>query len=299
MRANVRGGMVLLGAAMTIAAGPASSAAQAVQAPGGLFVSQVTGNTVTLRWDPPLGGPAPDGYVLEGGVTPGSVLASVPTGLSAPIFTFVAPTGSFFVRVHSLLGAARSSPSNEVPLHVNVAVPAASPANLTGLVNGTSLALTWWNNFTDGPPGSLLLDVSGALNATLPLPLVDTFSFAGVPPGTYTFRLRAANAAGVSASSSPVTLTFPGTCSGPPAAPTAFTAYATGNILSGVWGPAVSGPATSSFVVNVTGAFNGSFPTTARTVSGTVPPGTYDLWIVGVNACGTSGPSSARTVTIP
>ena len=125
MRVNVRGGMVLLGAAMVIAAGPASSAAQAVQAPGGLFVSQVTGNTVTLRWDPPLGGPAPDGYVLEGGVTPGSVLASVPTGLSAPIFTFVAPTGSFFVRVHSLLGAARSGPSNEVPLHVNVAVPAA------------------------------------------------------------------------------------------------------------------------------------------------------------------------------
>ena len=51
-------------------------------------------------------GPSPSGglagYVLEGGVDPRSVLASIPTGSSAPAFTFDAPTGAFFVRMHAM-----------------------------------------------------------------------------------------------------------------------------------------------------------------------------------------------------
>ena len=57
----------------------------------------VTGNRVSLAWDASPSG-ALTGYVLEGGVTPGSVLASLPTGSTAPTFTFDAPTGAFFVR---------------------------------------------------------------------------------------------------------------------------------------------------------------------------------------------------------
>jgi len=288
-----------LGVAVVLLALPAASAAQGVQPPGALFVSEVSGSTVTLKWDPPTSGPVPDGYVLEGGLTPGSVLASVPTGLAAPIFTFVAPTGSFFVRIHSLSSGTRSGPSPEVPLHVNVPVTPGPPANLTGLVNGSSLALTWWNNFTVGPPASLLLDVSGGLSATVPLPLQETFSFPGVPPGTYTFRLRAMNGGGTSAASNPITLNFPGACSGPPLPPEAVIAWATGHTLSVVWGPAVSGPATTSFVVNVGGAFTGAVPVAARRVSGAVPPGVYTLSVVGVNACGASAPGSMRTVTVP
>ena len=50
--------------------------------------------------------------------------------------------------------------------------------------------------------------------ASIPLPVTETFSFAGVPPGTYTFSVRAINAAGTSGSSNPVTLTFPTTLLG-------------------------------------------------------------------------------------
>ena len=73
----------------------------------------VSGNRVSLAWDPsPSVGLT--GYVLEGGVTPGSVLATIPTGSTAPTFTFDAPTGAFFVRMRAVSGGQRSAPSNEI-----------------------------------------------------------------------------------------------------------------------------------------------------------------------------------------
>ena len=51
----------------------------------------------------------------------------------------------------------------------------------------------------------------------LPLGPGETFQFAGVPPGTYTLRVRSTNGAGTSGSSNAVTLSFPGACSGVPA----------------------------------------------------------------------------------
>lgn len=114
--------------AVAALAWPAGALGQpGVQPPSALFAMAVSGNTVTLRWDSPELGPAPTGYVLEGGVLRGEVLASIPTGSNAPVYTFVAPTGSFFVRVHSLNGAQRSGASNEIQIHVNVPVIPALP----------------------------------------------------------------------------------------------------------------------------------------------------------------------------
>ena len=42
-------------------------------------------------------------------------------------FTFTAPTGSFYVRVHALNGAVRSAASNEIRIHVNVPAPPSAP----------------------------------------------------------------------------------------------------------------------------------------------------------------------------
>ncbi len=189
-------------------------------APVGLYVSSIAGNLVTIRWTIVQAGPAPTGFVLEGGLTPGQVLASLPTGSLYPIFSFVAPTGSFYIRLHALNGAIRSSASNEIRLHVNVPVAPSAPAGLVGLVNGSSLALAWTNTFGGGAPASLVLDVTGAFTGSLPIGNVDTFTFAGVPGGSYTFAVRALNAGGSSPASNAVTLAFPGLCSGPPLAPT-------------------------------------------------------------------------------
>jgi len=247
----------------------------------------------------PAVGPQPNGFILEGGVNPGEVLASIPTGSDAPIYTFVAPTGSFYVRMHGVLGADKSAASNEIRIHVNAPVAPAAPANLVGLVNGSNLALAWWNNFAGGAPTSLLLDVSGSIATTLPLPLSDSFSFAGVPAGTYTLRLRAVNASGVSDQSNPLTLTFPGACSGPPLTPASLLVYKSGGTIYVVWDPNVSGPAPTSYVVNVSGAYVGAFPTTARALSGAAAPGIYNITVTSANPCGFSAPTSVRTVTIP
>lgn len=182
-----------------------------VQAPTGLYVASVNGNVATLRWNPPQLGPAPDTYVLEGGVTAGTSIAVVPTGSTAPTFTFNAPNGSFYVRMKSARGGATSLASNEVRLHVNAALKPNAPGNVQGAVKGSALWLAWKNTFTGGTPQSLMLDVTGAATVSVPLPLSESFSLPGIPTGTFTFRLRALNAAGASSQSSAVTLTAPST----------------------------------------------------------------------------------------
>ena len=124
---------------------------------------------MTLQWTPPSSGPAPTGYVLEGGVNPGEVLASIATGSTAPIVTIVAPTGSFYVRMLTQTASGRSPASNEIRIHVNVPVPPSAPTNLLGLVNGNTIALAWKNTFAGGSPANLVLDVTGSLATSIPL----------------------------------------------------------------------------------------------------------------------------------
>ncbi|MCC7125757.1 MAG: cadherin-like domain-containing protein [Acidobacteria bacterium] len=263
------------------------------------YVAHVSGNLVTLRWTPPVSGAAPTNYVVEGGIASGQTLASIATGGTTPLFTFAAPTGAFYVRLHTLSGGARSAASNEVRLFVNAPQPPSAPADLVAWANGSSIALAWRNTFGGGAPGGVVLDVTGSLNATLSLGLTESFRFDGVPNGTYTLRLRAVNAAGSSTASNPVTLQFPSACTGAPQPPGNFLAYRVGNHLSVVWDPATSGSAPTSFVVNVTGAFNGTLGTPGRSLSGFVGPGAYNLSVVAINPCGASAPTAVQTIVVP
>jgi predicted phage tail protein len=159
--------------------------------------------------------------------------------------------------------------------------------------------LSWRNTFGGGAPTSLILDVSGDASASLPLPLSESFTFPSVPPGSYRFSVRALNAAGSSGTSNSVTLTFPTNCSGSPSTPVNFIASKAGNVISLNWQPAASGAATLSYTINVSGAFNGSVPTPARSISSPVPAGTYNFSIRAVNPCGTSSATPVQSVTIP
>lgn len=293
------------------AAGPGNTATvtlfvqdtRPVQPPCDLYVSSIVGNDVTVRWQLPAIGPAPTGFDLRGGVNPNEVLASIPTGSPFEIFTFTAPSGAFYIRLHSRhtssSGSVESAPSNEIPLYVNVPQPPSAPDGLVGLVNGPNLSMAWQNTYQGGAPTSLVLDVSGSVNATLPLGLSDTFSFANVPTGTYTLQLRGANAGGVGPPSNPLSLSFPGPCSGVPSPPVGVLPYRVGNTVFVVWDPAATGWAPTGFVLDVSGAFTGSFPTTTRGLSGTVGPGTYNLGVRATNPCGTSASSAVRSITVP
>jgi len=268
-------------------------------APCALLATDVRGNQVTLEWQPPEVGAVPTGYVIEGGLNPGEVVASVPTGGAAPRFTFDAPTGAFFVRVHALSGSMRSGPSPEIRIVVNVPVRPSTPANLRALVDGATVTLSWTNTFDGGAPTSLWLGISGARNLGLQMPLSESVTYTNVPSGTYWLNLSAANARGVSPASNVVTLTVPSPCAGVPDAPVNFQAWTAGNTIHVSWWIPPTGPVATSYVVSVGGAYVGRFTTTGRTLSGAAGPGTYTLGVAAANACGVGPPASTQTVVIP
>jgi hypothetical protein len=241
---------------------------------------------------------APTGYVLEGGITPGSVLASLPTNSTVPTYTFSAPTGSYYIRLLSLAGAVRSAASNEIRIAVNIPSPPSAPANLLGSANGSTLSLAWTNTASGGTPTELILDVTGSLSLSLSIPVSSSFSFPNVANGTYTFSLRASNSAGVSAPSNPVTLTFPGGCT-VPGTPTLFAVTRNGNIISATWGLPAGGSAPTGYTLIVTGAFNGQISTSERSISGAVGAGSYTLSVSALNACGTGAPTATQTIVVP
>jgi hypothetical protein len=84
-----------------------------------------------------------------------------------------------------------------------------------------------------------------------------------------------------------------------PQAPANFLGYRIGNTVFVVWDSPATGPAPAGYVLNVAGAFVGSFGTTGRSMSGTVGSGSYSLNVVATNACGSSVASPVQVVTVP
>ena len=209
------------------------------------------------------------------------------------------PTGAFYVRLHALAGPQRGPASNEVQVFVNVPAPPAAPTNLLGLVNGTALTLAWQQPASGGTATGTQLDVTGSLSASLPLGPGDTFQFPTVPAGTYTLAVRASNTSGISAPSNPVTLTFPGPCSGPPQVPAGFAATHSGNTVSVAWNLPLTGPAPTGYALLVTGAFNGTIPLATRGIAGAVGPGSYTVSVSASNPCGSSAFTPTQTVVVP
>lgn len=267
-------------------------------APSNFRVAAMSGATVTLAWDAPASGPTPQGYQLEGGVTPGSVMGAIPLGPTRSV-TLALPSAPLYLRLRTIAGGTTSTPSNEILAYVNVPAPPSAPANLLGTAAGSSVFLAWTPTFGGGAPTSSVLEVSGALNAALPLGPTSTFAFAGVPNGTFTFRVRQTNAAGVSAQSNAVTLTFPSGCTGAPAVPRNFVASKVGTTLTLFWDPPASGGAPTSYVLSVSGAVNAVLPFAARTLTVPVPAGTYNFTVAGNNPCGTGPATALQSITLP
>jgi hypothetical protein len=273
--------------------------ATTLEPPTDLIVTSSNGSTVTVTWRAPAAGRPPTGYLLEGGVTPGGVLASLPTNSTATTYTFNAPMGAYYIRMHSLAPGAMSAASNEARLFVGVPGPPATPANLLGLVNGSAMALAWTNTAGGVLRTDLILDVTGSVTLSLALPASETFSFPSVAAGTYTLSLRASNEQGVSGSSNSVTLTFPGPCSGVPGIPTNFVASKNGELIRASWELPAGGPAPSGYRLIITGAFNGELALNQRNISGAVGAGSYTLSVIATNACGSGAATEPQTVTIP
>ena len=272
-----------------------------VQPPRRFRTTDVSGSDVTFRWVPPLHGPVPADYAIEGGVLPATPLVSVPFGSPLPITTLTGvPSGAFYVRARSVSGAASSAASNETRIFVNQAQAPSAPIDLLATVSGSDLGLTWRNTFTGGEATALALDVTGSATGSVPLsPRLESVAFAGAPGGSYTLTVRAENATGSSAASNPVSITLPGACAGVPQPPADFLAFRVGNRITILWEAPQTGPAPTSYTLNVSGAFVGSLATGALTLAGNVGPGAYTFTVQASHACGTSVPTVAQTVTVP
>ena len=270
-----------------------------VQPPTGLRVEVQGGSMMMLKWNAPALGPAPTNYLLEGSLTPGVVLASVPTGSPATTFSFAVPSGSYYLRLRSMNGGELSLPGNEIKVNVNMPVKPATPTNFQAAVKGRTIWLAWKHSYTGGEPTSLMLDITGALTTSVQLPLSEELSVPNVFDGTFTLRLRAVNAAGSSAQTGGATLSVPSTTCALPRVPMNYSALRSGNVVVMAWDAPSGGTPATSYQILVSGTYSGSFPTPARGFAGAAPPGTYVLSVRAVNACG-AGPATAfQTVVIP
>ena len=283
-----------------------------VLAPLGLAVSDVEGGIVTFTWAPPAVGADPRAYRIEGGVLPGQTLAAIDTTGATPILRVPLAPGVYYVRVRALILQTVSGPSDEVRIVVGSSEPPSAPSHLLGLVNGSTVALSWTPTFDGGTPDRLSLLVEGPVSGVLPLGLVETFRYDAVPPGTYTFRVVASNAAGASAPSLPLTLTFPAACSGPPLAPTRVRVTAVGTTITVRWSAPETGPAVTAYglIVGTPGDTSGghhaappayllTVPVAGRQITGTVPPDFYTFFVYAVNDCGVGAAAGPLTIDVP
>ncbi len=270
-----------------------------VEPPSGLAVTAIAAGRVTLQWDAPVAGPAPTGYLLSGGTRPGETIAALPVDAAHRLTSITLPPGLYYARLQTLAGAAASVVSNEVRIPIGLDSPPSAPSGVVGLVDGATVALAWRTTFAGGTPAGAVLDVGGSAALSLPLGPAETFMFAGVPAGTYTFAVRTVSASGSSPPSPPLALTFPGACSGSPATPARLIAHRDGRALVVLWEPAAVGPAPTGYLLQVSGTLTAQVPTPQRSVGGSVGPGVYDLRVVAVNPCGASPPTAIQTVVVP
>ena len=162
---------------------------------------QWPGNLVTLRWTIPPGGPVPTDFVLEGGVHPGGSAGQYPDRQLRQLLFTVHGAERVILRAHAR--PERCVPERRVERDSHPrqrARGAVGPGQSTGArerpdpyaLPRDEHLYRWLNDYR-------LRSTRFFVSRTpAPWALTETFSFAGVPPGTYAFSVRAQNAAGSS-----------------------------------------------------------------------------------------------------
>lgn len=295
---GIAGGTGYFVGAPSTATGTITNDAPTLVGPSHLRITAMAGNEVSLAWVLPTGEVSYSGILLEGGTTPGAAAGVGQLLTLAPAATVTLPTGSYYLRLRLMTSEGLSAPSNEIRAHVNVPVLPSAPAFLLGAADGSAVRLAWTPTFTGGAPTGAVVDVTGTATTSVPVTSGDTFSFSGVPAGSYTFAVRQTNAAGASAPSSPVTVTFPSTCSATPQMPVNLVAYAAAGRVHIQWDPPTSGPAPAAYALVVSGAFTGTLAVEGRSISTPAPAGVYQLAVAATNACGTSALTPLQTVEV-
>jgi subtilisin family serine protease len=271
------------------------------------FAASASGNTVSLRWNPPAGGSggAPTGYtVLVRGGAGGPVVQTVPVGnvtaISAPV-----PNGIYHLSVQATNAIGAGNETSGITLSVPAAVvPPGAPTGLGASVSGSNVTFSWTPAAGGGAVSGYLL-LAGLTPgftspfATLPLGPGSSFAIGGVPPGVYYVRLYAQGPGGTSGPSNEFVLNVAGASR--PGTPTLHTPSVVGTTVSLSWTPG-SGATSHSLAVSTTpgGAPIATLPVTGSSVAvPNAPRGVFFARLTALNAAGASAPSNEVTIVVP
>jgi hypothetical protein len=186
-----------------------------------------------------------------------------------------------------------------------LAVPSA-PINLTAIVVGSTVMLTW--NSTSVQPlfGHRLEAGSASQLSNLASVLIGTstvFVAPNVPAGMYFVRVRAVGVDGDSAPSNEVVVSVGGSsCTTPPAPPVNFRSVVNGSFIALNWSSGAGCPATKFILHAGSAPFSSNLAIVSLgdtfTFSASAPAGTYYLRLYAENLYGLSGPSNEVTAVI-
>lgn len=190
-----------------------------------------------------------------------------------------------------------------------IAAAPGPPRDLSVVVTGSTVTLTWQPPGGGGPPLGYL--VEAALTPAGPpvgafLVVEPAIVLNAVPNGVYYVRVRAGNAEGISAASNEAIVSVPGgggPCTVAPDAPRGLSAAVSGSIVTLTWSPAPTGCAALTYVVQAGSASRLSDLALfslggATSLSVSAPPGKYFVRVVAVNAFGGSAPSDELIVIV-
>ena len=183
---------------------------------------------------------------------------------------------------------------------------AGPPDNLTSLVNGSNVLLSWQPGATGGAPAGYQLEAGnapGASNLVVFRTGATTSLAASAPTGTYYVRVRALNAAGLSPPSRDIVVSVGGGCA--PNAPGTLNVTRSGSLVALAWSTPSAGFAPSAYTIEVGSAAGATntmvFDTggTATTLSASAPPGRYYVRVRGRTACATGPASNEVVIDVP
>ncbi|MGE0814222.1 MAG: MopE-related protein [Vicinamibacterales bacterium] len=269
--------------------------------------ARASGSTIAIQWLAPIVGGRATGYLLEAGLAPGMTVATLPLGPQTSVSIPNVGAGTYYVRLRAMGPAGLGPASNESAVTVGACPAPAAPWPLVGYVNGSRIALTWFD--AAGCQGRGLHLVAGTHAGGADLAVVPVSSSpldAVVPAGEYFLRV----ASPANTTSNEVRLVVPGGCP-PPAFPIRLSGRVAGNIVDLQWYPTPSYAATALDAVSPLAyvleagrapgsADVGVFPL-GRTASflAAAPAGHYHLRVRAVTACGAGPASNDVTLTVP
>jgi hypothetical protein len=179
------------------------------------------------------------------------------------------------------------------------AVPSA-PINLTAIVVGSTVTLTW-NSTTVQPLFGHRLEAGSASQlsnlARLLISPSTTFVASNVPAGTYFVRVRAVGVDGDSAPSNEVVVSVVGSsCTTPPGPPVNFTSTVNGSFIALNWSRGAGCPATKFILHAGSAPFSSNLAIMSLgdtlTFGASASAGTYYLRLFAENQYGSSSPSN-------